>query len=276
MLSIEDIYHEIGKNIFICPIDTDNFRDNSIDLTASEFAWSSKGQYLYDPILDAIIVPPHETACILTRESIYITRKIGGTYHSRVSLVKQGFGHVGTMLDPEYCGQSLIMLHNLTDEEQRIDNIKQSVHGARIVSLVFYYLKTPISEKGLATPPGHLEKISKIDSAEIYKKWLEDNKWVNNPKNLKAHFKENYEKQFLDDRKIYSKRKNIASRFVNSFAGKLIIKYGIILIAIAFTYQIIITHFKPEQSSGWSGIIVALVIGVLGIIANDISGNARR
>ena len=46
MLSIEDIYREVGKNIFICPLNTDNFRDNSIDLTASEFAWNDPGPSL--------------------------------------------------------------------------------------------------------------------------------------------------------------------------------------------------------------------------------------
>ena len=276
MLSIEDIYREIGKNIFLCPIDTKNFRDNSIDLTASEFAWTSKGEYIYDSDTDTISVPPHETACILTREAIYVTGRIGGTYHSRVSLVKQGFGHVGTMLDPEYCGQSLIMLHNTTDKEQKIENIKKSAHGVRIVSLVFYYLETPIYEKGLATPPGHQEKISKIDTEDRYRAWLDDNKWVNNPKNLKAHFKEIYEKPFKDDRKIYAKRKNAVNRFVNSTFGRLIIKYLIIIIAIWITYRLIVTNFKPTQPSEWSGIIVALAIGLLGIIANDISSNARR
>lgn len=276
MLSIEDIYREMGKNIFLCPVDTQNFRDNSIDLTASEFAWTSKGDYIYDANTDTISVPPHETACILTREAIYVTGKIGGTYHSRVSLTKQGFGHIGTMLDPEYCGQSLIMLHNTTNKVQKIENIRRSAHGVRIVSLVFYYLETPIYEKGLATPPSHQEKIGKIDETDRYGTWLDNNNWVNNPKNLKAHFKEAYAKTVKAERKIYAKRKNVVIGFVNSVFGRLIIKYIVIAIAIGSTYKLIVTNFNPSQPSEWSGIIVALVVGLLGIITNDISDNSRR
>lgn len=276
MLSIEDIYREMGKNIFLCPVDTKNFRDNSIDLTASEFAWTSKGDYIYDEKTDTISVPPHETACILTREAIYVTGKIGGTYHSRVSLAKQGFGHIGTMLDPEYCGQSLIMLHNTTNEVQKIENIRRSEHGVRIVSLVFYYLETPIYEKGLATPPSHQEKIGRIDETDRYRMWLGNNNWVNNPKNLKAHFKEAYAKKVKAERKIYAKRKNVVIGFVKSVFGRLIIKYIVIAIAIGSTYKLIVTKFNPSQPSEWSGIIVALVVGLLGIITNDISDNSRR
>ena len=276
MLSVEDIYREMGKNIYICPIDIANFRDNSIDLTASEFAWTSKGEYIYDSDTDTITVPPHETACILTREAIYISGKVGGTYHSRVSLAMQGFGHIGTMLDPEYCGQSLIMLHNTTDTEQKIADITGSEHGVRIVSVVFYYVDTPIYEKGLATPPGHQEKISKIDKQNRYGVWLNDNKWVNNPKNLKARYKEKYEKKFLERKKWYAKKKPLHVRIIGSTIGRLIIKYAAILLIGYITYRYIVNHYMPTESSDWAGIIVAAVVGLAGIIANDLSKSDRR
>ena len=276
MLSIEDIYREMGKNIYVCPVKTENFRDNSIDLTASEFAWTSKGVYIYDSEKDWINIPPHETACILTREAIYVKGKIGGTLHSRVSLVEEGFGHIGTMLDPEYCGQLLIMLHNTSDENQKIMNIKKSINGVRIVSLAFYYLKTPISEKNLATPPSHLDKISRLDTDGRYMNWLNSNSWINNPKNLKAHYKENYEAEFKKKRKIYAKRKSVVIRYATSSLGQIIIKYALIAIVIFCIYKIIDTYFKPAQSSEWAAIIVAIGVGLLGIIANDISKNNGR
>lgn len=271
MLSIEDIYHEIGKNIFICPLDIDNFRDNSIDLTASEFAWTSDGKHIYDSVTDRIIVPPHKTACILTRESIYVTGKIGGTYHSRVSLVQKGFGHIGTMLDPKYCGQSLIMLHNITDQELSIDGITQSKSGARIVSLVFYYVRTPIYENSLSTPPSHQEKISKIDQNNLYKNWSDENQWANNPRNLKIHFKELYEKDFRAKKRLYAQKKNVFIRFYKSKVGRLIIKYAVLLIMGVVAYFLITRFFKPSNMSDWAPIITAVVIGVAGIIMSDIN-----
>ena len=115
MLSKIDIYRELGRNIYLYPLKTENIRDNSIDLTASELAWTSDKQYIYSDDGGKIIVPPHKTACILTEEAIYVSKKIGGTFHSRVSLSRQGFGHIGTMIDPEFFGRLLIMLHNISD-----------------------------------------------------------------------------------------------------------------------------------------------------------------
>lgn len=184
MLSIVDLYREIGKSIFISPFNTSNIRDNSIDFTASMFAWSPDKTYLYDEASDYIIIPPRNTACILTEESIYVTGKIGGTYHSRVSLVTKGLGHISTMLDPLYCGQSLIALQNLTNDPIPIKR------GERIVSIVFYYLKTPIKKGVLANAPSHIDKVAALDSAGLYRAWANDNPWVNNPVLLKNHFLE--------------------------------------------------------------------------------------
>ena len=270
MLSIEDIYREIGRNIFICPLNIDNFRDNSIDLTASEFAWTSDGNNIYDEESDRITVPPHMTACILTKESIYVSEKIGGTYHSRVSLVKKGFGHIGTMLDPKYCGQSLIMLHNISDNDLILENIKTSPNGVRIVSLVFYYVKTPIYENSLSTPPSHQDKIGRIDAEGRYAEWISRNPWVNNAKNLKAHFREKYEKEFKKKRKYYAQKQNFISRLRYTKFGPYILKYGFMLILGGVTVFIVRTFFKQVQSTDWAAISAAYFICLINIIMSDI------
>ena len=265
MLSREDIYREIGKNIFICPLNIDNFRDNSIDLTASRFAWTTDKKYIYNSKDKSITVPGHKTACILTKESIFVSSKIGGSYHSRVSLAKAGFGHIGTMLDPEYCGQSLIVLHNTTDLDLSIKE------GDRLVSIVFHYLNTPINERVLATPPSHSNKVSELDEAGRYKRWCDKNPWVNNASLLKAHFTEHYKEEFEEKRKIYSQQKGIINRVWTSDLGRMVIKYfvvGIIIIgALCFCYK----QFSPIDKSDWATIIFAIVVCIISLISSDFS-----
>ncbi len=265
MLSIEDIYREIGKNIFIYPLDINNFRDNSIDLTASEFAWTVDGKNIFDEQERTIKVPKHKTACILTKESIYVSGKIGGTYHSRVSLVKKGFGHIGTMLDPKYCGQSLITLHNTTNSELVLEE------GERLVSLVFYYLKTPIRERILSTPSSHFDKVAEMDKDHRYKRWCDDNRWANNAVLLKAHFAEYGSKEFKEIRRLYAQNRNIIERIWSSTWGRLLIKYIVVAVIIAATLLVISQFFAPADQENWAEIIMPVVICLAGFIAGDLS-----
>ncbi|MBR4436043.1 MAG: hypothetical protein IKZ82_05785 [Clostridia bacterium] len=266
MLSIEDIYKEMGKNIFVCPLSIDNFRDNSIDLTASKFAWNAKGGNLTDKDEKNINIPPHQTACILTNEAIYVTKRIGGTYHSRVSLAKRGLGHIGTMLDPEYCGQSLIVLHNMTDSDITIGV------GDRLVSLVFYYLSTPIHEAVLATPPSHKDKVAKMDSDNRYEKWLNNNQWVNNPKLLKRQFKEKYSEAFNKNRTDYARKSFVKKLFTN----KMFIKYSMFFGIVGAAFFAINRWFTPSDNSEWSKYIFPAGTCLIGLIANDTANGKRR
>ena len=47
MLSIVDIKRELGKNIYIFPLDISSIKANSIDLHASQYAWSMQTKNLY-------------------------------------------------------------------------------------------------------------------------------------------------------------------------------------------------------------------------------------
>ncbi|MCL1977413.1 MAG: hypothetical protein FWG55_04830 [Candidatus Bathyarchaeota archaeon] len=66
------------------------------------------------------ILKPNETVLVLTNEAIWVSNEIGGTFHSRVSLVTQGLGHVSTTLDPGWQGQLLIPINNLTKKDIKV------------------------------------------------------------------------------------------------------------------------------------------------------------
>ncbi|WP_347489272.1 hypothetical protein ABDB91_18900 [Desulfoscipio sp. XC116] len=179
VLSIEDIKCEIGNNLFIYPLKEDNIKGNSVNLTVSKFAWSIQSKKsIYNQETNEVIINPNDSALIYTNEAIYVTNKIGGTYHSKVSLVAQGAGHIGTTLDPQYMGLSLITVHNHHPK----DHIKLKV-GSSFVSIVFHYLKTPPYSIAHNNTPGQIGILNGYDIKE-FSKWAEERDWANETRKL--------------------------------------------------------------------------------------------
>ncbi len=189
MLSRRDIEKELGKGINIVPVIRDNFKENSINLTASKNAWTmgtgtvywyggtdvrvtdgegrraiktfSKGSKCVikgakgETKNQYIILLPHSTTLIETTEVLGVANNIGGALHSKVGLVSKGIGHIGTMLGPGYCGHLLIALHNITDDALAIKV------GSTFVSLAFDYLTTQVARTS-STTSGHLDKFPEL------------------------------------------------------------------------------------------------------------------
>ena len=183
MLSNVDITKELNKNIFIYPLTPENIRGTTVNLKASEWAWSLKSKSSIvstEKGIKNIIIQPHDTGLIETEEVIYTKNNIAGTYHSKVKQVSYGMGHIGTTLDPLWCGNSLIAIHNHSDE---ICKIKV---GETFASLIFYYLNSNTTTgntntagqtevlKGLKINqdqiPSELEAEWRKDPSEIIKK----------------------------------------------------------------------------------------------------------
>ncbi|WP_179207979.1 dCTP deaminase domain-containing protein [Clostridium diolis] len=140
-LSDKDIKRLLGYHIFIYPFNKENLKASSYNLTASKFAFvkvKENGEEKQKLIVKDgnIIIPKGKTGIIETRESIYVSKWITGTYHSKVKLVNRGLGHIGTTLDPCYFGVSAIALHNTTDEDIPIKV------GDTIATMMFYSLKS--------------------------------------------------------------------------------------------------------------------------------------
>ncbi|MGG0451743.1 hypothetical protein ABEY82_15315 [Priestia megaterium] len=112
----------------------------------------------------------HSTVAIFTEEAIWVSRRIGGTYHPRVSLVAKGLSNISTTLDPQWYGLSLVTVSNTTDED-----IELRV-GEAFVSVMFYYLNSPAT-KGIidnqASRPDLYSKFNLTDEDEEFlnKQW---------------------------------------------------------------------------------------------------------
>ncbi len=134
-LSDDDIRKELGKNILIYPFTEGNLKGASYNLAASKLAWSLKDKKsIYTEISNTIAIEAGDTALIETKETIWVSKKICGTYHSRVTQVCHGTGHIGTNLDPNYIGPSLIAVHNHSKETYSIEV------GKPFISLMFHYV----------------------------------------------------------------------------------------------------------------------------------------
>ena len=191
MLSKIDILNELGKGIVVFPLDANNIKENSLNLCAGQFAWTTESATIYCcdeendkdkrfslekddvhnieiklekgrscTVLDKknnkyIILLPLTTTLIETKEVLSLSSNIGGTYHSKVGQVSKGLGHIGTMVGPNFSGDSLIAIHNVTK------NMIILKEGESFVSVVFHYLDTPYTQLN-PTTSGHTDKFAAL------------------------------------------------------------------------------------------------------------------
>ena len=206
MLSIVDIKSELGRNIDIYPLTSAAIKSNSIDLHTSGFAWSisTKKSIVRN---DMIVIPPHDTALVYSKEAIYVSNKIGGIYTSKVRLVSNGIGAVSGSLDAQYVGLSIISLHNITDEPKEIPV------GSEFVTISFFYLHSDDYADTISNnnPPGHVSLVSGYEGFKAYQKWEEENPWCRTPKELRAEMvgSDAYKacrKRFEDEQRLYDRK----------------------------------------------------------------------
>ena len=188
MLSRRDIEKELGKGLCFYPLKRFNIKENSINVTISEYAWCQSDATVYwyggnrfsvknssrairstlhyrkgqkaiftDYRNDShdskyLLLLPHQTTIVETEEVIGIGNHIGGAVHSKVGIVAQGIGDTGTMLGPGYCGHLMVSLHNITD-----DVIALKV-GETFVSLTFDYLTTSVIRTSV-TVSSHYDRL---------------------------------------------------------------------------------------------------------------------
>lgn len=303
MLSKIDILNEIGKGICVYPFEVSNVKENSLNLCAGEFAWATSTKdiyYDYDEIdknlkfslsqdtkhnektvvekgksaivsingKQYILLLPNSTTLIETQEVLSVSNYIGGTYHSKVGLVSKGLGHIGTMVGPNFSGDSLIALHNISDSLVVL-NV-----GDSFVSVVFHYLNTP---NFLANPTisGHTDKFAELGltiseeearvlNADWKKQYEEVRKKLRNSKTYKELQSELKQKQ-REVLRAYFNKKNILISI-----GTIICFVGIYYICSYADSQITKPVWTDRFFSvGFSGVFILVINGVLKLLKNN-------
>lgn len=225
MLSIVDLKRELGSNIYIYPLHIESIKSNSIDLHVSKFAWSlSTKKLICDG--DYINIEPNDSALVYTEEAIYISNHIGGSYNSKVTLVSQGAGHIGTTLDAQYIGCSIIAIHN---HSKKVLKLKV---GSEFVTLQFWYLNSPDYENAPShdNEPGHPRMLSGFDDVDLYIEWRDKNTWATRKKDLFMKMTESDE--YKQCKEGYHRELEVFSRNVMKNRTKKYIKISSILAII--------------------------------------------
>ena len=191
MLSKIDILKELSNGIVVFPLDKNNIKENSLNICAGQFAWATESATIYccnqeknkdkrfsltkddthnieikiEKGLSCVntdnqnnkylILLPLATTLIETKEVLSLGSNIGGTYHSKVGQVSKGLGHIGTMVGPNFSGDSLIAIHNISK------NLVVLKEGESFVSVVFHYLDTPYTQLN-PTTSGHTDKFAAL------------------------------------------------------------------------------------------------------------------
>ncbi|MDD2665583.1 MAG: hypothetical protein PHI74_01290 [Methanocellales archaeon] len=131
-----DIKKALGKDIVIEPFSGRSLTPVGYDFRVGDFLFSLE-HGLLEPKEGVYLLPPKSTVQIMSKESLWVSNRIGGTFHSKVSLVSKGLSHISTTLDPGWYGPLLITVRNNLDKEIPIKTMDP------FVTLVFFKVSTP-------------------------------------------------------------------------------------------------------------------------------------
>ena len=181
--------------IYISPYNPKNLTPVGYNLCSSEIIISTKtglplkvyqeGKQKY------VMVSANDTVLVATYESLFVGEQIMGTFHSRVRIVSQGFGHISTTLDPMWNGVLLVAINNPTNRKKKFV-VYDNDAPAPFATLVFYRFNEPavvrsfrppnrtdILEEFLQKPKG-IKKLLAGHSSSQYAKIVESLKCANN------------------------------------------------------------------------------------------------
>lgn len=298
MLGYDDIISSLGKDISVYPFHERYIKGDALNLSASEFAWSlSEGEFWIDedgvPFINQsksisnanhyfikekadavveyngkkyIVVLPQGTTLIETNEIIAVSNKIGGCYHSKVSIVSKGLCHIGTYLEPNYCGHSLVSIQNSGK------NVILLLVGEVFTAITFFELNTavPKSLKGANGSRFEILVQCGIHVSEEAKVYLSE-QWKNNPDEISRKMQESSEYRQL--------MKNVKRRKIHSlleylnFRNIMILLLVIVIIVGGYGGAYLMDSHTGTRiwrdrfwNVGFSGIICSVIFFVLGLI----------
>lgn len=151
MLSRDDIIRKIEDGaIKIYPLQTECLTGIGYNLSPTYFVFSINRSALlpvYSEVSEGgeehfVDIPPEDTALFFTREFVAVDETLAGTFHSKVSTVSDGLGHVSTTLDPTWQGQLLISIGNPTRKPIKFNLDRRS---GNLLTLLFHELKSPVT-----------------------------------------------------------------------------------------------------------------------------------
>lgn len=133
--SDRDILRALNKEIVIEPFDQKCLTPIGYDFRIGDYVFSLE-HGLLEVVNGFYELPPKSTIQVLTKEALWVSSRVAGTFHSKVSLVSRGLSHISTTLDPLWYGPLLITFRNNTDNTIRMRP------GDSFVTLLFSRVRT--------------------------------------------------------------------------------------------------------------------------------------
>lgn len=151
MLSRDNIRQAMADGkLKIFPFEEKSLTGIGYNISTTDFAFSINQGILLtihqetrdNGIMRYVVIPPNDTVLFFSREYIEVDNTLAGTFHSKVTCVSKGLGHISTTLDPTWKGQLLLSLNNPTSREVIFDLDKS---GGNIVTLLLYGMDTDVT-----------------------------------------------------------------------------------------------------------------------------------
>lgn len=206
-LSNRDFFKELGKEVLVYPFNAMNIKGASINLSVSTYAWNinTKKKLQISKIEgeEFITIPPLTPVIISTLEAIYVSSRICGTYHSKVSLSAKGLGYISTTLDPKYFGTSLIGVTNNSSSE-----ILLKV-GSTFVTVMFSYLQSETLQSVVQRPNRFHQSdiIAQYEDASAFETLIRDTDYLVDSDSLKRKLQK--DEDFMNWQNEFSKQDSI-------------------------------------------------------------------
>ncbi|MFW9263515.1 dCTP deaminase domain-containing protein [Nostoc sp. CALU 546] len=147
ILSDQDIKYLLNKEIVIYPYGEDCISPLGYDLRIGYAINLSDGhQSTVSEGTGKILIPARTSTFIITKEHVYLSRRIAGTLHARGSLAARGLYINSTTIDPNWGGQLTFLISNISDKPVELDV------ESRFVTLIFHRVNTPTLNGPITNP----------------------------------------------------------------------------------------------------------------------------
>lgn len=157
ILSDQDIKYLLNKEIVIYPYGEDCISSLGYDLRIG-YAINLTEEHQNTVALGSstIEIPAKTSTFIITKEHVYLSKRIAGTLHARGSLAARGLFINSTTIDPNWSGQLTFLIHNASDKPVELDV------ESRFVTLIFHRVNTPTLNGPMTNPISVARKYGEI------------------------------------------------------------------------------------------------------------------
>lgn len=245
VLSNQDIERIINKDIVIHPYGEDCISPIGYDLRigcalnlTNQDSNSDKKIILTSS--DAIEIPAKTSMLVITKEYVYLSKKIAGTLHARGSLAAKGIFMNSTTVDPNWNGQLTFLIYNNNDKPIELDI------ESRFVTLIFHQVNTPTLSTPRTNPISVAKKYGDIYGQAFNTSIVE---YLSSPENysLEKDFDELvqeakkpglYETAYEAMKKLLELIKEFVSQKLSKIVAKILLIIPIILIFGGLTIEL--------------------------------------